>query len=255
MAQDAATFFQANCVSCHTIGGGRLTGPDLKNVTERRDADWIDRFVQDPPAMINAGDPVAVALTSEFRGVVMPRVNGLTPQLIQNLRELIATESALEKSRFAGLQLSDRPLTEFDVARGDSLFKGLIRLAGGGPACIGCHHTVAIGWLGGGLLGPDLSQVYGRLGGRKALANWLGNPGSPTMQPLYLNQPMDGEEILPLVAYLQDTETSQFAVKSTPDFYYLIIGLIGTVILLILSDVVWGSRLRTVRRALVKGIR
>src|SRR5690606_36048558 len=25
-AQDAADFFRQNCVSCHTIGGGRLTG-------------------------------------------------------------------------------------------------------------------------------------------------------------------------------------------------------------------------------------
>jgi hypothetical protein len=29
-AQEAADFFQQNCASCHTITGGRLTGPDLK---------------------------------------------------------------------------------------------------------------------------------------------------------------------------------------------------------------------------------
>ena len=35
--QDPRTFFRQNCANCHTIGGGRLTGPDLKGVTERRD--------------------------------------------------------------------------------------------------------------------------------------------------------------------------------------------------------------------------
>src|SRR6266498_1794214 len=36
-AQEAADFFRQNCVSCHTVGGGRLTGPDLKNITQRKE--------------------------------------------------------------------------------------------------------------------------------------------------------------------------------------------------------------------------
>ena len=36
-AQEAEDFFRQNCVSCHTVGGGRLTGPDLKNVTGRKE--------------------------------------------------------------------------------------------------------------------------------------------------------------------------------------------------------------------------
>ncbi|MCH8327333.1 MAG: cytochrome c [Candidatus Marinimicrobia bacterium] len=254
-AQDPATFFKANCASCHTIGGGRLTGPDLKDVHKRRDADWFAEFVADPSAMINAGDPEAVALLQEYRGVIMPRVNGLTPQLIDDLHTLIITESALEKSRFIGMQLSDRALTAFDIARGDSLFQGVARFSSGGPACIACHHTAALGWLGGGTLGPDLTQVYGKLGGRKALSNWLASPGSPTMQPLYGPHPIEGEEILPLVAYLQSTGTAHFTAASAPDLIYLIIGLFGAIILLILSDVVWGGRIRNVRRSLLKGKR
>jgi cytochrome c2 len=34
---EAVGFFRQNCTSCHTIGGGRLTGPDLKNVTRQKD--------------------------------------------------------------------------------------------------------------------------------------------------------------------------------------------------------------------------
>jgi len=36
-SQEAADFFRQNCISCHTVGGGRLTGPDLKNVTQRKE--------------------------------------------------------------------------------------------------------------------------------------------------------------------------------------------------------------------------
>ncbi len=31
----------AVCKACHTIGGGKLIGPDLKGVTERRDEDCM----------------------------------------------------------------------------------------------------------------------------------------------------------------------------------------------------------------------
>ena len=43
-AQDTAAFFKQNCTSCHTIGGGRLTGPDLKDVTTRKDRAWFVQF-------------------------------------------------------------------------------------------------------------------------------------------------------------------------------------------------------------------
>ena len=71
-AQDAAEYFRQNCASCHTIGGGRLTGPDLKDVTVRRDHAWLLRYIPDPKSMIDAGDPVATQLFQEARGVLMP---------------------------------------------------------------------------------------------------------------------------------------------------------------------------------------
>ena len=32
---DGEQIFKTNCVSCHTIGGGRLIGPDLEGVTKK----------------------------------------------------------------------------------------------------------------------------------------------------------------------------------------------------------------------------
>src|SRR5262245_55273305 len=73
-AQETADFFGQNCVSCHTVGGGRLTGPDLKNVTQRKEREWLVEFMQSAQAMLDKGDPYALKLQQEARGVVMPNI-------------------------------------------------------------------------------------------------------------------------------------------------------------------------------------
>jgi mono/diheme cytochrome c family protein len=71
--------FQQTCAACHTIGGGRLVGPDLKGVTERRSDEWLVRFITDPEQM-RKDDPVAIANLKAF-GVPMPRL-GLTSEQV-----------------------------------------------------------------------------------------------------------------------------------------------------------------------------
>jgi cytochrome c2 len=58
-AQETADYFKKNCASCHTIGGGRLTRPDLKDVTKRKDREWLTTFITNPKATIDGGDPYA----------------------------------------------------------------------------------------------------------------------------------------------------------------------------------------------------
>src|ERR1017187_6130977 len=70
-AQDAAKFFEENCTVCHTIGSGPLAGPDLKGVTQRRTRDQLIRFLRNPEAVINSGDPYAKHLLEGASGVVM----------------------------------------------------------------------------------------------------------------------------------------------------------------------------------------
>ncbi|MFV1998590.1 MAG: c-type cytochrome, partial [Acidiferrobacterales bacterium] len=63
--------FQAKCAACHTIGGGRLVGPDLAGVTDKRTPAWLENFVQSSQSLVNSGDAEAVALFEEFSGIVM----------------------------------------------------------------------------------------------------------------------------------------------------------------------------------------
>jgi len=202
--QDAATFFRANCYSCHTIGGGRVTGPDLKDVTQRKPRPWLVNFLQNPKDVIDAGDPYAAQLLKEARGVIMPKVPGMSTALADNLLDLIEKESRLEQSNFPGLQVSDQPISPQEIEKGRLLFTGAARLENSGPACHNCHSTDGLPGLGGGRMGPDLTKVFERLGGRKALSTWLLSPATPTMSTIFRNRPFGQTDIPLLSAYLED---------------------------------------------------
>ncbi|MDZ7288935.1 MAG: cytochrome c [candidate division KSB1 bacterium] len=255
LAQDPVADFRANCMSCHTIGGGRLTGPDLKNVTQRKDRAWLVQFIQDPKSFIDAGDPYAVELFKAARGVVMPALPGMTKARAEALLTLIAAESKLEKSQFAGVQISERPFTPQDVETGRRIFLGTVSLKNGGPACISCHAVQGIKLFGGGTLAPDLTTVFERYQGRKTLATWLSAPATPTMGSVYKQYQLDGEEILALVAYFQNTLARNPVDPSTARLNFILIGLAGALLVIGFFDMIWNKRLRSVRRALVQAKR
>ena len=252
LAQDRVDDFRLNCMSCHTIGGGRLVGPDLRNVTERKDRAWLARFIVDPKSVIDSGDAYALKLVDEARGVVMTTVPGMTLDRAMNLLDLIAAESAVESSRFAGIQLSDRPFTPADVAAGRKMFLGIQPLENRGAACVSCHSVNGIGVLAGGKLGPDLNAVFERLNGRKGLATWLSAPATPTMQAIYKNHPLDSEEILPLVAFFADKAVAPPESGQAATLIFTLLGLAGTAAALVLFDTAWRKRFRAVRQPLVE---
>lgn len=71
--------FQEKCTACHTIGGGKLVGPDLQGVTARRDRAWLARWIKEPDKMLGEEDPIATSLLQEFNNVPMPNL-GLTDE-------------------------------------------------------------------------------------------------------------------------------------------------------------------------------
>lgn len=252
-AQETVEYFRQNCVSCHTIGGGRLVGPDLENVAARQEREWLVQFVVDPMGFLDRGDAYALKLKQEAGGALMPPIAGMTTARAEALLDLIAAESALPESEFAGLDIGDEPFSARDIERGRQLFEGHTRLANGGPPCNACHTTGSLGGLGGGRLGPDLTRVYERLLGRKALASWLLAPATQVMRPVYADNRLKNEEILPLVAFLEDEARHGTESTGTVQITFLLLGLAGAALGFVAADGLWRGRFRNVRETLVKG--
>lgn len=251
-AQVPADYFRQNCSVCHTVGKGRLIGPDLEGVTKRKDRAWLIKFLQGPQAMIDSGDPYAAQLLKDAHGIAMPNVGGMTPDLASALLDLIEGAPGPAKSELAGVAIDDRPFTASDIVIGKQFFRGEQPLANGGPACVSCHTLGTIGGLGGGRLGPDLTQVFDRLGGRKGLGAWLSAPPTQTMQSVFRNHALQPEEILSLLAVIDDASNRSRPANSSSLAKFALFGFSGMLVGLALLQLAWRGRFRSVRRAIVR---
>lgn len=250
-AQDTPDYYRANCMNCHTIGGGRLTGPDLKDVGKRKNAEWLIGFMQNPKAVIDSGDAYAAKITEASRGVVMPTLPGMTRYRAEQILKLIDEESKLEKSQFEGIKVSNKPFVDADRAAGHAIFTGTQPLTNGGAACNACHSIHDLSALGGGHLGPDLTRVYERLKGRKSLSAWLMAPATETMQPIFKNRPLEAEEIHALAAYFEDAAQHSEADASVDRMAFLLLALGLAAATIFGFDSIWKKRFHSVRRPLV----
>jgi mono/diheme cytochrome c family protein len=86
-----ALFTIKGCSGCHTIGGGRLAGPDLVGATERRDTLWLHKLLEDPPALAEK-DTAMQRMIEEANGVIMPNL-GLTAAERRALIHYLARET------------------------------------------------------------------------------------------------------------------------------------------------------------------
>ena len=72
-------FEKYDCNACHTIGKGRLIGPDLKGITERREKVWLENWIRDSKKLIDSGDPIAISVYNDY---------GKSPMLPYNLTDI-----------------------------------------------------------------------------------------------------------------------------------------------------------------------
>jgi cytochrome c2 len=251
-AQDAADYFHQNCTMCHTVGGGRLIGPDLGGVTKRKDRAWLVQFLQDPKARIDSGDSYAVQLFQDANGVVMPTPPGMTPALADSILSYLEAGPGAAQSQIAGPTIRERSFTEADVMLGRRFFLGQQRFANSGPPCVSCHTLTTVGDLGGGRLGPDLTSEIGRLGGRRSATAWLSSPPTTTMQAVFSKHPLETQEILPLVAAIDDASRQGQRKSNAATVMFSGFGVGGMLIGLVLLQVAWRRRFRSVRRSVIR---
>ncbi len=91
--QPGQALFKKICAPCHTIGVGDRVGPDLRDVTARRDRAWLAAFIQNPPKLRALHDPTAVVLAEKFPAVRMP-ILGLGEQDASDLVSFLEAETS-----------------------------------------------------------------------------------------------------------------------------------------------------------------
>lgn len=91
-AETGKQIFQSSCAACHTIGGGRLVGPDLAGVTSRRDESWLQRQIKEPDRLIAENDPIAIQLLKEANNMPMPSLGLSDAKVVAIIAYLKSTE-------------------------------------------------------------------------------------------------------------------------------------------------------------------
>lgn len=220
-----AQLFMRKCAGCHTIGGGALSGPDLKVVQS-----WPRQNV----------DPAILRMEKN--------VGKLTPQEVEELAVLLlepdaASRLAEERKRMAMKEMAS--LEPANAALGEALFYGGKALSHRGLACAACHGVRGMG----GNLASDLTGSFAKLG-EVPLMSTIEGVTFPLMQAAYAGKPITKQEALHLVKYLETAGGQGGTPRRSPPMHAL--GAFGAI--LAFAGVSWSyrNRNRGVRAKLVR---
>ena len=95
-AQDAGKgeeIFEKKCKTCHRVTDEVKTGPGLADVTRRHTNEWLHKWLTSPKAVIEGGDPAALALVKRFK-IKMPVIDLMQDE--NNRNDVIAFLKTLE---------------------------------------------------------------------------------------------------------------------------------------------------------------
>ncbi|MBK7816146.1 MAG: c-type cytochrome [Sphingobacteriaceae bacterium] len=176
IAQNGEATFKQTCGACHTIGKGKVVGPDLMNVHKKRKEEWIIKFVKGSQAFIKSGDADAKAIFDEFNGMVMPD----QPLKDEDIKAVIAYIGAQSDGAAVSEPVADASAKKNTVDRnsgsnfkGRAYFEGSMAFSKGGASCISCHNVNYDGVIAGGVLAKDLTDSHTRLGVEAGLNGML----------------------------------------------------------------------------------
>lgn len=233
--------FKATCTACHTIGKGRLVGPDLSGVYERADQEWLIRFIRSSQEMVKEGDSLAVALFKEFNQIPMPN-NDLTDEQILSIIDYIRKTDAAQNGEKVAKTEQTAPsdsttavtFTDEMANTGNALFYGFENFTNGASPCITCHRIQNGALIGGGKLSLDLTSSYSRLG-QAGITAILSNPPFPVMNTALRGKNLTDDEIQSLTAMLQfvDQRFGNNPPKSNNGFIFIVLSLILAMFILV----------------------
>ena len=84
------------CQACHKMGG-KVGGPDLAGLLDRRSVDWVNKWLKNT-AQMQQTDSIGMALLKEWKGYKMPQMK-VNDADIDNLLNYIVQEGAKVKAK------------------------------------------------------------------------------------------------------------------------------------------------------------
>ena len=220
-----------------------MVGPDLKNISEKRNADWIVAFVQSSQSLINSGDADAAAIYKEYNNLLMPD-QPLNVSQVQSVMVYIneAGSGTPESDNQEPIPDMLANVTIDDVTDGLLFFTGKQRLANSGASCISCHKVKDDRIFSSGTLAKELTETHGIMGSAGVSAI-LKSPPFPAMSDTYKNNPLTEEEIFALTAYLESVSNNHIYQHPVDfGFTFVIFGIVMFVMLLISIIVLYFNR-------------
>ncbi|MEO8231326.1 MAG: cytochrome c [Ignavibacteriota bacterium] len=224
-AQDlGAKLFTKNCTACHTIGGGKLVGPDLSNVQSKQTEEWIIKFVQSSQTVIKSGDTAAVALFNEYNKVIMPDQPLKANEITEILKYIAANspDSTQPNKKTPNQIFNASMVTDLDIERGRKIFEGTTKLTNNGPPCITCHNGDDKSIIGGGTLALDLTTAFTRLSAA-GVDGIVRNPPFPAMINSFGKAPLTDQEVQDLLAFLNYTNDRGVVESSVLQTHFILI--------------------------------
>jgi len=235
-ADEGQELYNKSCVACHTIGKGRLVGPDLVNISEKRSQEWLVAFIQSSRKLIESGDAEANAIFKEYNSMPMPDNAFTDAQSLAVLDYIKRTSSGNDNSGQAAAQkdmLSEA--TAENIASGALLFTGEKRLTNGGAACNSCHNVQDEDIFSHGTLAKDLTETWTIMGSMGAAAI-IKSPPFPVMTAAYRDNPLTEAEVLDLTAYLKSV--SENRPDLAPENYNMAMAGLGLAVFLLIMGVI-----------------
>ncbi|MEI6175633.1 MAG: c-type cytochrome [Verrucomicrobiota bacterium] len=198
----AATRFLTSCSGCHTLTDVKLTGPGLAASSK-----WPEEQLK--------------TAIKRMEGKVGP----LKPEDLTALANFIKDGKSKERLAVEQEKMQARFMAKMDpadAALGSALFTGSKGFKNGGLACAACHSISGTG----GNLGPDLTGIFAKMGGKIPLISAIEKSNFKIMAPHYRRHPVATQEAVHLAEYFSKIDPKA-PVASAPMYAQAGAGLAG----------------------------
>jgi cytochrome c2 len=192
LGDPAAADFMMKCAGCHSVGRGKLTGPDLKDAAGWKPSDIIPKI----KLMEKRTGPLTdLEITELAKFLKDPQVTGRITT--QEARMAAEAEAKYEKG---------------NEKKGADLFYGATPMINGGLACVSCHRLQERG----GNFGPNLSAVFAKMG-TIPLISACEKASFREMDAVYREHPITHQEAIHLAKFLESGKSAPPSEDGAPN--------------------------------------